>query len=90
MKEITSSLENEIYATFQLDIAQGHLVVLPFDYHYFEEAAHLISSLPDVPLRTLDALHLTVMQHHHVQTLATADQIMALAAQQLDFHIRRF
>ena len=90
MHEITSSLEMEIFSTFQMDIDQGHLVMLPFHPGGFEEASHLIGSLQNIPLRTLDALHLAIIKRHHIQTLATADQAMSLAAKQLAIQVVMF
>lgn len=90
MQEITISLENEIFSTFQMDIDQGHLNILPFDSCYFEEATHLISSLQDIPLRTLDALHLATIKHHRIPKLATADQIMVIAAEKLELQTKIF
>ncbi len=90
MQELDYSLETQIFATFLMDIDQGFLVVEPIQNHYFEEATHLISNLHDVPLRTLDALHLTVMMHQHIKTLATADQAMITAAKMLKLDVKSF
>lgn len=90
MQDLTASLEMEVFSTFQMDIDQGHLMVLPFHHRGFEEATHLISSLQSIPLRTLDALHLTFINHHQIQILATADQTMSLAATQLGIQVVMF
>ena len=90
MKELTHALEEQIFATFLTDIDQGYLIVQPIENHYLEEATHLIASLPDIPLRTLDALHLTVVTHQHIQTIATADQIMIAAALALQINVEIF
>jgi predicted nucleic acid-binding protein len=84
MHEISESLEMEIFATFQMDIDQGHLHLLSFDHRHFEGATHIIGSLQNIALRTLDALHLTIMQYYQIDVLATADQIMISAAKALD------
>lgn len=90
MQEITASLENKIFSTFQMDIDQRYLTVLPFENPFFEEATHLINSLQEIPLRTLDALHLIFIKHHSIQALATADQTMAIAAKQLGLEVKIF
>jgi len=90
MREINEGLENEIFTTFQMDIDQAHLMVLPFDIGHFTQATHFISLLKDIPLRTLDALHLAIAKYHHVQILATADQTMAAAAEQLELEVKFF
>lgn len=90
MHEISESLEMEIFATFQMDIDKGHLHLLPFESKHFEDATHIIASLPDISLRTLDALHLTIMQFYQIDTLATADQVMMTAARALNIQVEAF
>lgn len=90
MKEITESLATKIFATFLMDIDNGHLMVEAFENDYFEQATHLIASLPDIPLRTLDALHLTIVQHHHIKIIATADEVMVNAAKALGLETKCF
>lgn len=90
MQEITEQLEMEIYATFQMDIDQGYLGLLPFLHSHFEQATHIISSLQNIALRTLDALHLSIIKHHHISIVATADKIMMDAAKMLDLQIESF
>ena len=50
----------------------------------------MIESLPSVPLRTLDALHLTIARDISVKIFATADKVMEQAAQLLDFEVVLF
>lgn len=90
MQEITPLLEGEIFSTFQMDIDQGHLMLLPVENHCFEGATHLITSLHDISLRTLDALHLALIKRHHISILATADHVMALAAERLGLSVSLF
>ena len=47
----------------------------------------MIESLPDIALRTLDALHLSIAHEISVRELATADKVMALAARQLEMDV---
>jgi predicted nucleic acid-binding protein len=56
----------------------------------FGEAINLIARYPEHPLRTLDALHLTLAVHAGVSTLATADDVMAQAAQSMGLDVVRF
>lgn len=90
MHEIPESLEMEIFATFQMDIDKRHLHLVPFDPRHFEDATHIIASLPTIALRTLDALHLSIMQFHQIDTLATADQVMMIAAKALSIQVEAF
>lgn len=90
MHEITPTLETQIFATFLSDIDHNHLIVEPFESIYFEHATHLISSLPEVPLRSLDALHLSLVKNKSITRLATADQIMIIAANALEINVQCF
>lgn len=90
MHEISESLEMEIFATFQMDMDKGHLHIVPFEHHHFENATHIIGSLPSIALRTLDALHLTIVQYYQIDTIATADQTMITAAKALGIQVEVF
>ena len=50
-------------------------------------ASLMIASLPSVPLRTLDALHLTIANDIPVEIIATAEKVMGEAAQLLEFDV---
>ena len=56
----------------------------------FAEATNLIARYPEHPLRTLDALHLTLAADLAVSTLATADGVMADAAVSMGLQVVRF
>ncbi|MCX7091418.1 MAG: type II toxin-antitoxin system VapC family toxin [Legionellales bacterium] len=90
MFEISESLEMEIFATFQMDMDKGYLHVVPFETRHFEDATHIIGSLNNIALRTLDALHLTIIQYYQIDTLATADQVMITAAKALNIQVKAF
>jgi len=53
-------------------------------------AINLLSVLADVPLRTLDALHLLIAKETHADILATADKIMAAGGKLMGFSVVRF
>jgi predicted nucleic acid-binding protein len=72
--------QSKILATFEGDIAAGHLVLLPHTVESFLIAESLPGSLPEISLTTLDALHLGVMRSCRIEVLATADRVMARAA----------
>jgi uncharacterized protein len=82
--------EAKVLSTLDSDVALGHLVLLPHTAESFLLAASLLGAHPEVPLRTLDALHLGVMRSAGVATLATADQVMAQAAAALGMECRTF
>ncbi|WP_020562114.1 type II toxin-antitoxin system VapC family toxin [Methylosarcina fibrata] len=90
MQEFDANVEAQIYATFLDDIAQGHLAALKVEDKHLESAAHLIAMLPDHALRTLDALHLAIAQHHGLDRIATADALFAKAAEASGFAVDFF
>lgn len=90
MGEIDSALSSLLYAAFLDDIASGALSQVPVPDERYDEAAHLIARYPEHPLRTLDALHLAVARHAGVDALATADSVMADAADAMGLAVRRF
>jgi predicted nucleic acid-binding protein len=82
--------QGRILATFEGDIAAGHLILLPHTVESFLLAESLLGAHPDVPLTSLDALHLGVMRSAGATVLATADRVMARAAAALGMECRVF
>jgi predicted nucleic acid-binding protein len=82
--------QSKVIATFEGDIAGGHLVLLPDTDESFLIAESLLGSHPEIPLRTLDAMHLGIMQAAGIMTLATADRVMAQAAEALGMECETF
>jgi predicted nucleic acid-binding protein len=89
-KAIDPKLETEIFATFQEDIRKNFLICRPLAEGLAWGTANLISVLPDIPLRTLDALHLWIAKEIQAEILATADRVMAAGGQALGFSVMRF
>lgn len=90
MNDLSERMEHQLYASFLNDIDLGYLVVENFSDEYFTYASHLIDSLPNIPLRTLDALHLSIIQKKHIPLLATADEVMLQAAKKMNIFVRKF
>lgn len=88
--EISAGLEAQILGRFHQDVREGHLRVLPLADEHVESAMELMDSLPEQALRTLDALHLTVVRNAGLETIATADRIMASAAEELGLTVKKF
>ena len=72
------------------DIQDGLLTVSPASDLHFVKAFHLMGELAELPLRTLDALHLATAQTLETTTLATADDVMRRAAQALGITVVYF
>ena len=89
-KSIDIGLEGQIFATFQEDIRQGFLVCHPFPSGLASATVNLVVLLQDVPLRTLDALHLAIAGEMQADTIATADRVMARGAEALRMKVAQF
>ncbi len=87
MQDFSAEFEGQIYATFLDDIAQGHLSLYQIENKHLESASLLISMLPEQALRTLDAIHLAIAQHHGFGRIATADNLLSKAAEALGFNV---
>jgi predicted nucleic acid-binding protein len=89
-RSMTARVENEIFATFQEDIRQRFLICHPLPPDWASGTVNLLSTLPDVPLRTLDAMHLLIARETSTEVLATADQVMAAGATALGLSVLRY
>ena len=83
-------LENRVFSTFEDDIRRGFLIRHPMPATTAAGAVNLISTLPGVPLRTLDAMHLVIAREIDDSILATADRIMPAGAHEMGFSVVRF
>jgi len=84
---VDAKSEARAFATFEEDIRKGFLVCHPLPVDLTRGAASLISILPDVPLRTLDALHLAMAREIDAPVIATADRVMADAGKGMEIDI---
>jgi predicted nucleic acid-binding protein len=89
-EQLDTSLVQRIFAQFEQDIQDTHLVLFPVSDAHIRNARLLIDSLPDIPLRTLDALHLSTARDIPAAILASADKVMLNAAEALGFEIVSF
>jgi hypothetical protein len=89
-KTIDSKIEMEVFATFQEDIRQKFLICHPFPGDWAIATANLLSVLHDIPVKTLDALHLMIAKDLQADILATSDHVMARGAKALGFSVVQF
>jgi predicted nucleic acid-binding protein len=89
-REIDATRESRINAELAADIQAGALWIGSFDDAGFAAAYNLIGRLAHLPLRTLDALHLSIAEQHSASAFATADKTQAAAAQALGFTVHEF
>jgi len=87
---LSGDTEVRALATFQEDMRQKHLVCHPLPDKWAEGALNLISILTDIPLRTLDAMHLLIAREIQSDVIATADRVMTAAAQAMGFSVVSF
>lgn len=83
MKELGSASAQQIYATFEHDIEQGFLILHEVQNDDLVIARQLIDRLANLPLRTLDAMHLAIAERMNAEALASADKVMLDAADYL-------
>lgn len=89
-KHITAKIEMEIFATFQEDIRRRFLICHPFPGDSAAGAVNLMSLLSDIPVRTLDALHLMIAKELSSDILATSDDVIAKGAKALGLKVVQF
>lgn len=89
-REIDPLRENRVNAELAADIQAGSLRVFETTAAHFTAANHLIGRLDEIPLRTLDALHLAIAEQIQATAFATADRIQADAAAALGLAVHRF
>lgn len=87
---IDPKTEIKIFATFEEDIRQRFLICHPLPDGLTAGAVNLLSVHPDLPIRTLDALHLMIAREIQAEVLATADRVMVAGAKAMGFSIIRF
>jgi hypothetical protein len=89
-KHFDTSLEMEIFSTFQEDIRRKVVICHALPTGLSAAAVHLLNQFPRVSLATLDALHLALAREIGTEVLATADQVMAEAAKSMGLEVARF
>ena len=89
-REIDIKTETRAFAVFEEDVRRGFLIRNPLPATLAAGAVNLIASFPDVPLHTLDAMHLVLAQEIGAAVLATSDRVMAEGAEALGLTVVRF
>ena len=90
MQLLSGDHVQELYAIFQRDCRDGHLIHFPVTDQHIINAELMIESLSTIALRTLDALHLSIAHDISATRLATADKVMAQAAEQIGIKVDWF
>jgi predicted nucleic acid-binding protein len=87
---LDANTEIRVFATFEEDIRQKFLICHPLSDGLTRGAINLLSVLCDLPLRMVDAMHLTIAKEIQSDILATADPVMASAGEKLGLSVVRF
>lgn len=88
--ELDSGEERRTFDLFNEHVDARLLVVEPVHESDVRAAMHLITQVASHALRTLDALHLSVCRSREIPRIATADGVMAGAAESLGIDVVRF
>jgi predicted nucleic acid-binding protein len=88
--QITETIEAGAIRELRTDILNGSLRLSPVDDSHIVEAYAIIESVPSLPLRALDAIHLAIARLIGTENFATADKTQADAAEALGFTVHRF
>jgi predicted nucleic acid-binding protein len=76
-------------AALRRNIGAGDLEIVKLDSSTVEAAVKLLAKMPDdIPLRTLDAIHLAVCLENRLFPLFTTDGVMTKAARHLKIPLR--
>lgn len=89
-KQITAEREKAAMNEIRTDIQDGILATYPVGDTHFAEALHLIDKMTKMPLRSLDALHLSIALSLDAHEIATADAVLRQAAQTLKMNVAYF
>jgi len=87
---IDAALETAAITELRTDILAGALRVCAIADGHIVEAYAVIESIPTLPLRALDAIHLAVARHLEIGEFATSDKTQAEAARALGFNVHDF
>lgn len=82
-KELGSVPVHQIFSTFERDIEQGFLILHQVCNDDLVAARQLIDRVGNIPLRTLDAMHLAIAERISAESLASADKVMLEASDYL-------
>lgn len=88
--QITQDYLNLARTEFTRHLAEGYFRIVPYDDPLLSDALRVLDSANPVPLRTLDAIHLTAVRNAGVTRIATADDVMRRAALQLQLEVAYF
>ena len=82
--QIDAYAADEFMSALRFNIGEGAIDIVKLDSSTIETAVKLLARMPDdIPLRTLDAIHLAVCLENKLFPLFTTDGVMSRAARHL-------
>ena len=88
--QLTEAYLNLARTEFTRHLAESYYRIVAYDDTLLIDALRVLDSVNPVPLRTLDAIHLTAARNAGITRIATADDVMRRAAQQLQLDVAYF
>lgn len=88
--QITKDYMNLARTEFTRNLAEGYFRIVLYDDPLLSDALRVLDSTHPIPLRTLDTIHLTAARNAGLARIATADDVMRRAAQQLQLEVAYF
>ena len=89
-KLIDDEQRSSALSEFHAELAAEQYALLAWPKTIFDTASTILDSVGNTPLRSLDALHLTVAHVHRCRGFVTADKAQAEAAGKLGFDVHTF
>src|SRR3569832_2380938 len=86
----TKDYMNLARTEFTRHLAEGYFFFVLYDDPLLSDALRVLDSTNPIPLRTLDTIHLTAARNAGLARIATADDVMRRAAQQLQLEVAYF
>lgn len=88
--QITRKLESAAFEELRTDLQDGVLVLHALADSHAAHALDILAKTPKIPLRTLDALHLSAAQEIGATKFATSDRNQSEAARLIGFELFLF
>ena len=76
--------------SFRADVDSGLFTLFAVHDEDLGTAETLLETIRDIPLRTLDSLHLAIVRRRQVRRLATSDRVLGKAARTLGVEVDYF
>lgn len=88
--ELSEEEVARVLGAVDADVGAGFLLVHPIEDRIVRGARFLLTEMVELPLQTLDAIHLAAIRDLDVSGVATADRVLAMAAVAMGLDVTRF